>query len=61
MSMTKIILNESDMPRYYYNILPDLPEPLARICREIPEERFREDISSTEIRQANLAGPKSTR
>jgi hypothetical protein len=31
----------------------DLPEPLAGICREIPEERFREDISSTEIRQAS--------
>jgi hypothetical protein len=31
----------------------DLPEQLAQICREIPEEQFREDISSTEIRRAN--------
>lgn len=28
-----------------------LPEPLRSICREVPPERFREDISSTEIRR----------
>ncbi|MFW6125110.1 MAG: hypothetical protein ACOC46_03085, partial [Pirellulales bacterium] len=28
----------------------DLPEPLLKICREVPPERFREDISSTELR-----------
>jgi hypothetical protein len=30
----------------------DLPEPLRPICREIPPEVFREDISSTALRQA---------
>jgi nicotinamide mononucleotide (NMN) deamidase PncC len=30
----------------------DLPEPLRPICREIPPDVFREDISSTAIRQA---------
>ena len=29
MKQTKIILNEKDMPRQWYNVLPDLPEPLA--------------------------------
>ncbi|MEM4633633.1 MAG: hypothetical protein QW275_00585, partial [Candidatus Anstonellaceae archaeon] len=27
--MEKIILDENEMPKSYYNILPDLPEPLA--------------------------------
>jgi nicotinic acid mononucleotide adenylyltransferase len=35
----------------------DLPEPLRPICREIPPEVFREDISSTAIRQAEDAQP----
>jgi hypothetical protein len=30
----------------------DLPEPLRTICQEIPPEVFREDVSSTAIRQA---------
>ena len=25
----KILLDENDVAKYYYNILPDLPEPLA--------------------------------
>lgn len=29
----------------------DLPEPLRGICREVPAEAFREDVSSTELRQ----------
>ena len=29
----------------------DLPDPLRSICREVPVGRFREDVSSTEIRQ----------
>jgi nicotinamide mononucleotide (NMN) deamidase PncC len=35
----------------------DLPEPLRPICREIPPDVFREDISSTAIRQADDAPP----
>ncbi len=31
----------------------DLPEPLRAICREVREEDFRHDISSTEIRRAD--------
>jgi len=30
----------------------DLPEQLRAICREIPAERFREDVSSTSLRRA---------
>jgi len=30
----------------------DLPEPLLRICQEIPADQFREDVSSTEIRKS---------
>jgi nicotinamide mononucleotide (NMN) deamidase PncC len=30
----------------------DLPDPLKSLCREVPEELFRKDISSTEIRRA---------
>jgi len=30
----------------------DLPEQLRAICREIPAERFREDVSSTNLRRA---------
>jgi nicotinamide mononucleotide (NMN) deamidase PncC len=30
----------------------DLPEPLKRICREVPAETFREDVSSTAIRKS---------
>ena len=30
----------------------DLPDPLRPICREVPPEVFREDVSSTEIRKA---------
>jgi hypothetical protein len=30
----------------------DLPEALREICREVPEEKFREDVSSTEIRKS---------
>jgi hypothetical protein len=29
----------------------DLPEPLSGICRQVPEDRFREDICSTDIRR----------
>ncbi|MGD9126085.1 MAG: hypothetical protein PVH19_01795 [Planctomycetia bacterium] len=32
----------------------NLPDVLADICQEVPSEKFREDISSTEIRQARL-------
>jgi hypothetical protein len=30
----------------------DLPEPLRSLCREVPQEQFREDVSSTEIRRS---------
>ncbi|MBN1910591.1 MAG: CinA family protein [Pirellulales bacterium] len=33
----------------------DLPDPLRSLCREVPADQFREDISSTEIRQARIA------
>ncbi len=33
-----------------------LPAALAGICREVPEARFREDISSTEIRRRQRDG-----
>jgi nicotinic acid mononucleotide adenylyltransferase len=32
----------------------DLPEGLRSLCREVPPEVFREDISSTEIRRAGM-------
>lgn len=32
-----------------------LPDILASLCQEVPADRFREDISSTEIRQSRLA------
>ncbi len=32
----------------------DLPEPLRSICREVPAEQFREDVSSTEIRRSPM-------
>ena len=32
-----------------------LPDSLLALCEEVPIDRFREDISSTEIRQARLA------
>ena len=31
----------------------DLPEVLKSICREVPPERFREDVSSREIRNSD--------
>lgn len=31
----------------------DLPEPLRSLCQEVPETRFREDISSTELRRGS--------
>lgn len=31
----------------------DLPEPLRSLCQEVPEERFREDVSSSELRRGN--------
>ncbi len=34
----------------------DLPAPLASICREVPESRFRQDVSSTEIRRQKRLG-----
>ncbi len=34
----------------------ELPAALAGICREVPEARFREDISSTEIRRRQRDG-----
>jgi hypothetical protein len=30
----------------------DLPDVLQSICREVPSDEFREDVSSTEIRQS---------
>ena len=30
----------------------DLPDELRALCREVPPEVFREDVSSTGIRQA---------
>ncbi|MBN2021507.1 MAG: adenylyltransferase/cytidyltransferase family protein [Pirellulales bacterium] len=32
----------------------DLPEPLASICREVPAEQFRVDVSSTQLRNARM-------
>lgn len=32
----------------------DIPPELAELCTEVPEEKFRMDISSTEIRQARV-------
>jgi nicotinamide mononucleotide (NMN) deamidase PncC len=29
----------------------DLPDPLRSLCREVPADQFREDVSSTEIRK----------
>ena len=37
----------------------DLPEPLQRICQEIPADQFREDISSTELRKSGDWGENS--
>ena len=34
----------------------DLPDPLRSICREVPAEQFREDLSSTELRLAARDG-----
>ncbi|MCX7428277.1 MAG: hypothetical protein NTW96_21940, partial [Planctomycetia bacterium] len=34
----------------------ELPEPLRSICREVPAEQFREDLSSTELRRAARDG-----
>jgi hypothetical protein len=34
----------------------DLPEPLPGICQQVPEDRFREDICSTEIRRQHQDG-----
>ena len=31
MERTKFILDEKDMPTHWYNILPDLPEPLPAV------------------------------
>ncbi len=33
----------------------DLPEALLAICREVPPERFREDVSSTAIRRSETS------
>ena len=33
----------------------DLPDPLRLLCQAVPEDTFREDVSSTEIRRAGLA------
>ena len=30
----------------------DLPDVLRNICRQVPQEKFREDVSSTEIRKS---------
>ncbi len=38
----------------------DLPRPLRALCIGVPEERFREDISSTAIRQAADEGIEDT-
>jgi len=35
----------------------DLPKTLAAICREVPASCFRQDISSTRIRQRDRVGP----
>jgi hypothetical protein len=34
-----------------------LPESLARLCRAVPEDAFREDVSSTELRAARASAP----
>jgi hypothetical protein len=34
-----------------------LPESLARLCQAVPENAFREDVSSTELRAARASGP----
>ncbi|NUQ63398.1 MAG: hypothetical protein HUU20_13045 [Pirellulales bacterium] len=41
--------------RYVHLANLDLPEPLRPICEEVPEERFRADISSTEVRRTQGA------
>ena len=38
----------------------NLPESLMDICEEVPPDRFREDISSTEIRHARLTQNQDT-
>ena len=38
--------------RYVHLCDLDLPESLRSICQEVPQERFRDDISSTEIRRS---------
>ena len=38
----------------------DLPEVLRRACRDVPPEKFREDVSSTALREKRImwrAGP----
>jgi hypothetical protein len=39
-----------------FRVLSDLnlPEPLARLCDEIPEGVFRHDVSSTELRRQQV-------
>lgn len=38
MKQTKFILNEKDMPTSWYNILPDLPEPLPPMLHPVTKE-----------------------
>ena len=36
--MRKILLDENEMPKYWYNILPDLPEPLPPPLHPVTKE-----------------------
>ncbi|MDD5022679.1 MAG: TrpB-like pyridoxal phosphate-dependent enzyme [Candidatus ainarchaeum sp.] len=38
MKDTKVILDENEIPKYFYNILPDLPEPLAPPLNPLTQE-----------------------
>ena len=43
---TKYVLDETEMPRAWYNILPDLPRPLApRAASRAPSNPSRQTIS----------------
>lgn len=42
---TKIYLDENDIPKYWYNILPDLPEPLPPTLKPNGEPLTPEDLS----------------
>ena len=35
----KYLLDESEMPRQWYNVIPDLPSPRRRRCTRAPGSR----------------------